>query len=662
MALAAARIAESLNVRRVRGLASCALVLLAVCAYLYRPGAAPAEVGLAGVFLFAGGVALGAAWWFTGPAAGSAVPPATTITLLPQLPGRIATLVGLGCLLLMAEGNSPHGEMGFHMQFALWLSGVLLVAWGMSAWRPRRLAVDRDLLPLLAIMLLGLLLRLVDLEGALHIFVDEMNFTEGVIKLWNPANDLNLLTPFGPITSFPWIFPYLQGLSVSLFGPTLAAMRLVSVIFGTLTIPALYLLAKALCNRPVALLAALLLATFPPHMHFSRLGMNNIADPLFGTLALALLARGMQSAARRDYALGGAALGMTQYFYEGGKLIFPPLAGVWLLVIYWRRAWFNPRGVILFFLTALLVALPLYYTLFAWRANFTPRIESQQVEGDYWTLLLFSGDGAQQIGRYFQERLGPALLHLVHLSDGSQAFYGGETALILPYLVPFFLLGVFHVLWRRRRAGVLLLTWIAFTVLGNSIIQGNTWSARFVVLLPALALLIAIGLHDTWRLIVPQRKFSAPLRLGVAVLLVIALAAQVVYYFGPHLAVFNRQIRPFKDGQDVAYRLAVLPQNTYVFVLGDELTYPPHVEILQAFWDLHYDVRFLHPLELKLLDIHRLPRDRNFAFFIEGDDTDTLQFLARYFDLDGPQYSPYNLPLDKQYVLYFVWRDGKPAG
>src|SRR5690606_27829994 len=123
-----------------------------------------------------------------------------------------------------------------------------------------------------------------------------------------------------------------------ILGHNLTGLRIFSAVFGTLTVPALYLLARELFDRRTALLAALLLATFPPHIHFSRLGLNNIADPLFGVLALAFLVRGLKRGGLRDYALSGVMLGLTQYFYEGGKLLYPLLFGAWLLLAlcFWR--------------------------------------------------------------------------------------------------------------------------------------------------------------------------------------------------------------------------------------------------------------------------------------------------------------------------------------
>ncbi|MBZ0286334.1 MAG: glycosyltransferase family 39 protein, partial [Anaerolineae bacterium] len=187
---------------------------------------------------------------------------------------------------------------------------------------------------LITIVLVAFGLRAVDLGGAVHHLVDEIHFSNAVISLFPPDNTVKLLWPINTITAFPWLFSYLQNWGVDLLGRNLEGLRAISVVMGTLGIPALYFLARELFDRRVALLAALLLAVFPPHIQFSRIGLNNIIDPLLGTLALAFLVRGLKHNRPFDFALGGAALGLTQYFYEGGRLLFPAL-------IFLSLAWFT---------------------------------------------------------------------------------------------------------------------------------------------------------------------------------------------------------------------------------------------------------------------------------------------------------------------------------
>jgi 4-amino-4-deoxy-L-arabinose transferase-like glycosyltransferase len=89
--------------------------------------------------------------------------------------------------------------------------------------------------------------------------------------------------------------------------------------------------------------------TFPPHIQFSRIALLHIADPLFGVLALWFLIRAIRSNRRLDWVLMGVSLGMTQYFFEAGRLFTGALILAWAaLVLVWfggRALWHRLRPV-----------------------------------------------------------------------------------------------------------------------------------------------------------------------------------------------------------------------------------------------------------------------------------------------------------------------------
>jgi 4-amino-4-deoxy-L-arabinose transferase-like glycosyltransferase len=161
-----------------------------------------------------------------------------------------------------------------------------------------------------------------------------------------------------------------------------------------------------LFDRRAGLLAALLLATYPPHIHFSRLALNNIADPLFGVLALALLAAGLRQRSRRALWLGGMALGLTAYFYEGGRLFYPLLTLLWLpaLILAYRPP---ARLLARFGLAALLVAAPVYLTLAAIGDSPAYRLTESRIDSAFIAALLLAGPGDPVIESFVQNQLVP---------------------------------------------------------------------------------------------------------------------------------------------------------------------------------------------------------------------------------------------------------------
>lgn len=575
-------------------------------------------------------------------------------------------VVGLGLVALglggkLRCGQPEHGSATVLQQGVD--AGKLARSWR-AAW---------PLAALLAITALALALRLAGLGTAVRLFIDETHFSTAVMTLL-PAPNRPLLEPFSSITAFPWLYPYWQSLAVSAFGRSLEALRLVSAIIGALGAPALYLLARALFDRRTALLAALLLATFPPHIHFSRIGLNNIADPLMGTLALAFLMRGLRSGSQWDFALSGIALGLTQYFYEGGRFIFPILIILWLC---WRilTRRMQPRdyeGLARCIAAALLVALPIYITLLAGGFPLAQRFVTAGVGGSYWLRV----QAYRALQSPEQQFIWPFTIYISQ--PETEQYYGGAFGLILPALAPFFLIGVFALLGRPRAPGIVLPLWALLTSLGNMLLTDSAISARYVVVFPALMLITAAGVRTTftplvrviarlqvhtrrarrWRSLTDRPRAQRSPKTDLATLALLATGVglaviQAVYYFGPHLETYNRQLRPHPDAQDALFRAVGLPDGTQITIIGRNVPQADLLNGMMGYLDDGKPVAARAPAEVTAAYVAGLPEDVRHAFFIEREDVTTLNALRQRFALAGPYASPFELPPEKQFMLYY---------
>jgi 4-amino-4-deoxy-L-arabinose transferase-like glycosyltransferase len=615
---------------------------------------------------------------------------------------NLAILAEIAGDLLKIEGLS---SISHHAQFAMFILALILIIVGLSGFTqlPRRevssprpegeglgVRVSSEVLILAAITLLALVLRVWQLGSAVHHFVDEIHFSTAVANFWlNPEVNARLLQPFGSITAFPWLYPYMQYAGVSLLGRNLDGLRIVSAIFGTLTIPAVYLLAKTLFDRRIALLAALLLATFPPHIHFSRIGLNNIADPLFGVLALAFLARGIKNNRRMDFAIGGVSLGLTQYFYEGGRFLYPVLVCLWLvgMFLFMRRAQSaepqensdappesektttryspflrvrRPAGVpvggkgvegigvnyfLTYLLAAVIIAAPIYYTLVALHKPLAARMDTVGIGGSYWMRAVSLGGG-----QTFDQHIVTPLLTYVYIPEQA-AYYGGDQPMILLFLVPAFLLGVAWMLWRWRGAGMVLLLWVLLTSTGNSLMTYSALYPRYVVVFPALALLMAVGLNDTLSLFWTHVRSRAIL---VGIIVLIFASGQVAYYFGPHLTFYNNQIRPLPDEEDAMFRSASFPPFTRIYLITTTSPDQSYMYGVLGFVADTLTLNILTPDQVTPEYLATLSHRLDNAFYVEPSDQTTLALLRQYFELEPPQYSPYNLLVSQQFILYYA--------
>jgi hypothetical protein len=653
-------------------LTACACMMLS--AYHLRDFDDPYAMRRAVIAFLFGAAALMIARRLCPPAEDNAdTTPRSPIAPVAALPAALGAAL-LAPLMIMNNdtlGAGVFDHVSPLVQFIMLVIGIALITWGLGGAPRLRLPIieRRELLVVLLITIVALVLRVWNLENSLRVFVDEILLSTGTVHFWGD-HPVKLLQPIGLLMPFPRVFPLWISGAIMIFGRTLTGLRFASAILGTLTIPAVYFLARQFFDRRTALVGALLLATFPPFVHFSRIALINIADPLFGSLALAFTARAIRRSSRMDYALGGAMLGIGQYFYEGGKLLFPVLVVFWLCglavasVIASRREGirlpFSISGMASAALATALIALPVFITTLTYTGDFKPRISDASLGPNFWRRLRETGD----INPYVQ-RIDEPFLMVVRLPEEA-LYYGGNAPLILPVFVPLFLLGGVHVLARRKGGAWVFALWVFLTSMGNTLLVHSMIAARYVVVMPALALLMAVGLTETLRLLLPKRWAAAAatpsfLFMGrgrdilAAALAVIIAAVQVGYYFGPHLAAFNVQFRKGEpDAYDALFRSAHFPPGTGVHLIAAEPA------LTQSFADqmLSYLADDMHayvvtPDKLSHAYMLRLSRSVDQAFFLAPTDTRSLALIEQYFPVDPQQDTPYDIPPGSGMTLYY---------
>ena len=531
---------------------------------------------------------------------------------------------------------------------------------------------------LITIFLVAIFARFYLLNDTMRFLVDEESFI-GATHYLRAVPNMEILAPFSSIAAFPYMYPYLQRHTIDVFGHTLGGLRAASAIMGVLGVVALYFLARTLFDRKTALLAALFLAVLPVHIQFSRIGISEIASPFFGTLAFAFIGRGLLHDRRTDFAIGGALLGLTHYFHEGGRLLYTPLALAWvaacLLFTVRSKILNSPRsegeaaagvGVRVFlpqpsalstrnwfvaFAALIIVAAPIYYTLIAiHRPIFARMVDNNSGLGaSYWRNLSVPTN----LDSHIRYHLLPAFQVYVNQVDNT-LFYADDNAFILPALVPLFLLGVFYAAWRWRAPGMLLLLmWLLSTSLGNSLMVDSAGSPRYVMVFPALALACAVGLRYTVPLVI---RHVLRARVLIAVAAVGLAFVQVNYYFNDHLPAYNTVFRAAKaspDGYDAAFRSADFPVGTNIHIISKNLFSQIEAVGLLGLMRNNLNLDTVTPDDVTGEYIGELPCRVDHAFFIERTDFRTLGKLRTYFFLRDAQFTPYDDFSPRQRLILF---------
>ena len=660
--------------------------LMIAAALDFRPANAQTLVDSAALKMILGGLAIGAAIRLSNRLPALGKPLSVPLDRLRRFCWLCAG-VGIVLLVLVAEinGNFLHiavlQRVPSLLQYLMLLSGVLLLGYGfggMPSLDPRRLKIEwRTALLLGAILVLALFLRLWNGEAAQRYLVDELHFSDGIVMLEGRPNQ-PILRPMSGESPYTWIFPYWQSAAVIFLGHDFVGFRFIPAILGVLTVLATFGLAQEIFDRKTALLAALILATFPPHVHFSRTAIIQIADPLFGTMALMFVARALRRNRRIEWAIAGVSLGMTQYFYEGARLLFPPLVIAFVLLVAvrggMRGKW---RGFLTTLVVAILIGAPVYYTLIGAHSSLSGRYDDSGLGTSYWHQLAADGVSPADLLHFAQHLLLPFQIFVTHPEAAS--YYGGSQALVLEYLVPFFLFGCFYLAWRYPAPAFLIPLWIVATGLGNGLLREVLVASRYEEVLPALALALTAGVRYGLSFLLPDMPVVNTGRLSRALPVVkvgrlrkaipvvaagVIAVAQVDYYFRFHLPAYVYQVRaekPYRDGIDAVGRAATLPGNTQIYLVGKPVNDQNVPRNWLSFLSRDGDPSRYFPLLSVAPDtispkfLLDLPRGVNYAFFVAPDATSAIAQIERYFPgVTPPHYSPWDIPASKEYLLFYV--------
>ena len=129
------------------------------------------------------------------------------------------------------------------------------------------------------------------------------------------------------------LFINIQALSVGIFGIHPWSLRIVSALFGTLTVVGLYLLAKELFGWHQGALASFLLAISFWHVNFSRIGFRAIMLPFILVFGFYFFWRGLKRASLLNFGLAGLFWGLGVHTYISYRVA--PLILIFILLTYW---------------------------------------------------------------------------------------------------------------------------------------------------------------------------------------------------------------------------------------------------------------------------------------------------------------------------------------
>jgi 4-amino-4-deoxy-L-arabinose transferase-like glycosyltransferase len=395
---------------------------------------------------------------------------------------------------------------------------------------------SRTAIALASVLVLALVLRLVDLGG--ESFWNDEAFTWWWIQ--QPLGDL--WGPNAAQETNPPLYYTIAWFGRRLFGDGEAALRLPSVLFGTLGVGAVFLLGRAVGGTPAGFLAALLTAAAAPHIYYSQEARTYALLSLLGTLAVLGLLSFFRHAAPAGGARRPGVWGLALYvlatigaLYAHNTAVLLPLIANIAALGWWLAGPRSLRTAALWLGANLLV-------LLAWS----------------WWLSRFAGliDDAPSLEWMSQPSPGWAMRDFVRLY-GLRYLLDQKLAQILSGLIVLGLAGLACIL----RPGVATLTLLGF-VLGVPVllfaigaIATPVWIERTLFWpLPLGLTLVAVAITQLRR---PWAR-----RAAVALVLGIALINFGLYHLGHRKEPYREALATIEGARHSGDALLLVPTTT----------------------------------------------------------------------------------------------------
>ncbi len=316
----------------------------------------------------------------------------------------------------------------------------------------------------------------------------------GLIALLFTTGEANNPFSFGWF-SFPSLYFAVQSWGILLWGRTIEGLRITSAVAGAGAVVGAYWLGRLLFDRLTGWLTAVYLTASHYHIHVSRIGLNNVWDSLFGTLATLGLWFGWHRGKRSGFIFCGLALGLGQYFYVSIRvlpLLFLIWAGAAWLV---RRQQFKERfsGLFVAGYVAFVVFLPLALLFLQHPNEFNAPLNRVMIFGDWLDTRTASGEvTAVEVVTDHMRRAAQGFTH-----RSLRLLYQANVPLLLSGAATLFLLGMVWGVFRVDLRYLLLFLPMVAVIILSGIGKDPPAAQRYILSMPMVAVVLVLPISQS---------------------------------------------------------------------------------------------------------------------------------------------------------------------
>lgn len=399
---------------------------------------------------------------------------------------------------------------------------------------------------------------------------------------------------------------FFNSLFMAVIPDKFVGLRLPYTLFGSFTVGGVYLLVRQITGRRLATLTALLTLTYHYHIHYSRVGSNQVVDPFFMVFALYFLYCAMQENRLFFWGLSGVFTGLAMYAYAGARLTLLVISGILVFLAartlgkFIRQHW---HGAVIFYLGFLITGAQMLQFAALHPDDFNARVNQIGIIQSGWLAQEAQTYQVSQASVLW-EQFYRSFFALTYYQDRT-VWYKPDAPMLDPASSVLFIFGLLYgtiALFKNQKFLPFAAWWWGGTLLGSMLTESPPSSQRLVTLIVPSLFFVAFAVD---RLIQMLRRAIPQLRgnlLYYIFLLIFAFNSLFFYFveytprraFGGGPAESATILAPYINNTDGKYPVYLLPDpdtNTefptwaYLFekpytLLKDPLASPLQVEDL----------------------------------------------------------------------------------
>ncbi len=395
----------------------------------------------------------------------------------------------------------------YNLTLTMWLASIVLFAVSIIIPQPR---ARRDwkawwaqnwliVVAVSGIGLLALALRVINLDGIPPTLGGDEG-SQGVEALKILRGQL--ANPFTTSwMSVPTMSFFFNTLTIGPLGHTAFALRLPWARIGTATVLIRFALTRRLKGLAMGLMVGALLAAYHYHIHYSRLGSNQVADAFFMAAAFFFLYRAYDEGGMLNWVMAGIVAGLAQYFYAGARFV-TIMVGVTLVyfIVRERRVFVRThwRGLIVLAIAFLISAGPMLQFAVRYPNEYNGRLNAVGIFQSGWLKLAENLWHQGPLEILIDYQLKRSALAYNAFPDPTY-WYGSPRPLFDGLWAILFMLGLGYATLRPgdRRLFPMVIWWWGAILLGGVLTENPPSSQRLITSAPPAVFFVALAIWKT---------------------------------------------------------------------------------------------------------------------------------------------------------------------